>query len=519
MSTGCMNLDILLDQILSDALAGANESVRAIQRRYPSLSEREASEIFSMISSAAERSDDSAELIITASPSFALRVKPTKVVVNAMLSNAKSSILITGYSLSDYFSDLVNCVIRKSQEGVLVKFFVNGRLKIQLHPPRRRKKDSPKRQSRDIMLVTTLTRTGDTSMSQVNDTTKKTICQHLNEAEREIIERQLALGTPKKQIARLLGRNISTIRREIKRGSVTQRKTKPYISKHADDSGYTESECYFSDVGQRRYKQNRLHCGRKCRYTECREFVQFVENKILVEKWSPDGAVAEAKRKGLFENIVSTVTIYNWIEKRLLKVKNIDLLQKCHRKVRQTYARENKTKLGTSIDQRPEVINTREVFAHWEGDSVVGKDGKSSVITLIERKVHKNFILKTEAKTAEATYQSLLKLKERLGENFNKVFRSITFDNGPEFAAADAFESLGIDVYYTHPYSAWERGQNEHFNGMLRRFIPKGKDLSFLTQDDLDRFSAYLNTLPRKSLGYSSPEDLFEMELSAIMNE
>lgn len=94
MSTGCMNLDILLDQILSDALAGANESVRAIQRRYPSLSEREASEIFSMISSAAERNDDSAELIITASPSFALRVKPTKVVVNAMLSNAKAASLL-----------------------------------------------------------------------------------------------------------------------------------------------------------------------------------------------------------------------------------------------------------------------------------------------------------------------------------------------------------------------------------------------------------------------------------------
>ena len=90
MSTGCMNLDILLDQILSDALAGANESVRAIQRRYPSLSEREASEIFSMISSAAERNDDSAELIITASPSFALRVKPTKVVVCSQMRKAAS---------------------------------------------------------------------------------------------------------------------------------------------------------------------------------------------------------------------------------------------------------------------------------------------------------------------------------------------------------------------------------------------------------------------------------------------
>lgn len=125
MSTGHMNLDILLDQILSDAMAGANEAIRGIQKRYPSLSEQEATEIFSMISSAAERSDDGAELIITAPPSFALKAKPTKVVVNSMLSNAKSNILITGYSLSDYFSDLIDCVIRKSQEGVFVKFFVN----------------------------------------------------------------------------------------------------------------------------------------------------------------------------------------------------------------------------------------------------------------------------------------------------------------------------------------------------------------------------------------------------------
>ena len=96
-------------------------------------------------------------------------------------------------------------------------------------------------------------------MSQAHDTTKKTICQHLNEAEREIIERQLTLGTPKKQIARLLGRNISTIRREIKRGSVLQRKTKPYISKCADDPGYTESECYFSDVPPQRKSVKDYH--------------------------------------------------------------------------------------------------------------------------------------------------------------------------------------------------------------------------------------------------------------------
>ena len=78
-----------------------------------------------MISAAAKGSDESAKLIVTAPPSFALKAKPTKITVNSMLTDAKSSILITGYSLSDYFSDLIDCVIKKSQEGVLVKFFVN----------------------------------------------------------------------------------------------------------------------------------------------------------------------------------------------------------------------------------------------------------------------------------------------------------------------------------------------------------------------------------------------------------
>lgn len=355
-------------------------------------------------------------------------------------------------------------------------------------------------------------------MSQVHDTTKKTNCQHINEAERKFIERQLDLGTPKKQIARMLGRNISTIRREIKRGSVVQRKTKSYISKRADDPGYTESNRYFADVGERRYEENRMHCGRKCLLIECRDFVRFAEDKILKEKWSPDGVVAEAKRKNLFENIPSTVTLYKWIDDGLLKVKNLDLTQKCCRKARKTHSREHKTKLGISIDQRPTEVNERSTFGHWEGDSVVGKGGNSSVLTLVERKTGQSIVLKTEAKTANATYQALCNLKERLGDAFGRIFHSITFDNGSEFAASEAFETLGIDVYYAHPYSAWERGQNEQFNGMLRRFIPKGKDLSILMQEDLDRFASYLNTLPRKSLGYFAPEDLFLRELSAIMD-
>ena len=125
MSTGSISLDILLNKILTDAISGGNESIRAIQKRYPSLSEKEAHEILSMVSASAQCSGESAELVVTSPPSFVLKAKPTKVTVRAMLMGARKSILITGYSLSDYFAELVDCVIQKSQEGVLVKFFVN----------------------------------------------------------------------------------------------------------------------------------------------------------------------------------------------------------------------------------------------------------------------------------------------------------------------------------------------------------------------------------------------------------
>ena len=107
MSTGSMSLDILLDQIRQDAISASDDGVAMLLDRYPKLSEKEAKEI-------------------TAPPSFALQTKVTKVVVKSMIEGARSSILITGYSLSDYFSELVDCIINKSQEGIFVKSFVNN---------------------------------------------------------------------------------------------------------------------------------------------------------------------------------------------------------------------------------------------------------------------------------------------------------------------------------------------------------------------------------------------------------
>lgn len=126
MSTGNINLDILLNQIREDAIARTNEAVAEIKKRYPKLSDKEAQEIHALVVAAASETDKSkASLVVTAPPSFAIRASSTKITVDSMISNAKSSILITGYSLSDYFGDMIDCLIRKSQSGVFVKFYVN----------------------------------------------------------------------------------------------------------------------------------------------------------------------------------------------------------------------------------------------------------------------------------------------------------------------------------------------------------------------------------------------------------
>lgn len=125
MSTGSISLDILLNHIAEDALAESEDAVNLIRKRYPALSEKEAKEIFLLVADSVKTQREVSELVATTPPSFAIKTKSTKVAVDTMIRRAEKSILITGYSLSDYFADLTECIIRKSQQGVFVKFFVN----------------------------------------------------------------------------------------------------------------------------------------------------------------------------------------------------------------------------------------------------------------------------------------------------------------------------------------------------------------------------------------------------------
>ena len=107
-------------------------------------------------------------------------------------------------------------------------------------------------------------------------------------------------------------------------------------------------------------------------------------------------------------------------------------------------------------------------------------------------------------------------LHKEYGERFSQVFKSITADNGTEFTNLSSIEKWGTQVYFAHPYSSWERPQNERHNGLLRRFIPKGKSIEEYSDEEVLRYSDEINTLPRRCLQYKTPDELFEAKLDEI---
>lgn len=170
-----------------------------------------------------------------------------------------------------------------------------------------------------------------------------------------------------------------------------------------------------------------------------------------------------------------------------------------HGKNKRGYTRTHKkgarASAGTSIEERPEEVNTRATIGHWEMDSVLGKKRtKPALLVLSERYSRKEIIIKVKDHTAASAVRSLDRLERKMGSPaFRSVFQSITVDNGSEFADAAGMEqscrSQGqrTKVYYCHPYSSWERGTNENTNGLIRRWFPKGTDFTKVTTQEIQK--------------------------------
>lgn len=333
--------------------------------------------------------------------------------------------------------------------------------------------------------------------------------KHLNFEERMTIQLRLKDGFSAYKIAKELNRPINTVLSEIRRGTTTQIKQGKCI------------EIYLADTGEAVYKKHRLNSCRTFKRLECSDFINYAVAKIKHDSWSPDACVGNALQTGQFERfqMVCTKTLYNYIDLGLLLVKNADLPMKLRRNTKTTMVKKHKKKLSKSIEEHPCHINNREEFGNWEIDTVIGEESGNDcvLLTILERNTRNAIVRRIVSKTADAVMNELISIRNLYGDKFSQVFKTIIGDNGSEFADLSTLEAdSDTKVYFTHPYSSFEKGTNERHNGLIRRFIPKGKRMSDYSADDIAFIEDWMNTLPRRILKYKTPEELFEAQLDII---
>lgn len=335
--------------------------------------------------------------------------------------------------------------------------------------------------------------------------------KHLTYTARIQIEAWSNAKVPAKVMAENLGVHISTIYRELKRGTY----------EHLN-SDYTMDTRYSADIAENKYREHLTAKGTGLKIGNDHEYAAYIEYMISVKKYSPDAVLGEIKCKGLkFNTTVSRTTLYRYINDGIfLTISNADLPIKKNKgkKKKEEEKRGSRAPRGTSIEQRPKSINNREDFGHWEMDCVEGKKKtKKTVLALTERKSRWELFRLMPSKTTESVVKQLDKIEKQIGtEKFKQIFKTITVDNGSEFMDVNGIERSVLtgekrtQVYYCHPYCSSERGSNENQNRMLRRHHPKGTDFTHVTDEEIQQVEDWLNNYPRKMFGFYSSADVAE---------
>lgn len=340
--------------------------------------------------------------------------------------------------------------------------------------------------------------------------------EHLSETKRYLIEKFLKRKIPVREIAEEIGVHVSTVYREIKRGQVLQR-----------NSDLTEEYRYCADYAENRYQERLREKGPGLKIGKDRALAEYIEAKILYDDYSPAAVLGEIARDPdlNFSVTISEWTLYKYIDMGLfLTLTNKNLPVKGKRtNGHHTVKRLAKAPRGKSIEQRPAVVGTREAFGHWEMDSVEGPQGaKYRLVVLTERKTRQEIVIRVKDGTAERVVAALDHLERKYGDLFPILFRTITVDNGSEFADVEGLErscrgeGKRTTVYYCHPYRSSERGSNEKQNQMLRRRFPKGTDFQKVSDGEVEVATGWLNRYPREIFGYASSEELFQEELRKL---
>ena len=340
--------------------------------------------------------------------------------------------------------------------------------------------------------------------------------KHLTKDERVVIERMQGAGYPAPCIAATLGRHRRTIEREIARGRVEHK-----------DSEWRTQMVYSSDRGQDVHDLNATAKGPQLKLGANHEMVRYVRLRIVKHEESP-AVVAFRMRASNMTGAVCTKTLYSYIDQGLIEGVNNESLwekRKRHKHQKRTLRRSRKAPTRRqSIEQRPEQVEQREEFGHWEIDLVVGPTGsQAALMTLVERKTRNLIARRLPDKTHGAVRRALNGIERECGASvFRNRFKSITADNGSEFLDVDGMQNSVLSsqertsLFYAHPYASWERGTNENTNRIIRRFIAKDRKIETLTRHTIRTIEEWINNYPRQILNFKSPHQCFENECECI---
>lgn len=236
---------------------------------------------------------------------------------------------------------------------------------------------------------------------------------------------------------------------------------------------------------------------------------EFIVERIETH-WSPVQIAGKWTQKT--GEALSHETVYKFVYEH-----HPDLVKLYFRRKGKKYQRNRKEKYQIEdrrmIDSRPPEVEKRREIGHWEGDTIIGRNHQQAIVTNVERKSGLLLASKVEKNTAENIFESTRELFKDIPEEFRI---SMTYDNGKEFSWHKLIEmTTKMTVYFAHAYSPWERGSNENTNGLLREFIPKGTDLSKITDKQLQHYVQLINDRPRKRLNFLSPNEVFLNELES----
>jgi IS30 family transposase len=312
--------------------------------------------------------------------------------------------------------------------------------------------------------------------------------KHLSQEEREDIAARLSEGASVGDIAIAVGRNKSTISRELRRNSPPER---------------------------RRYVPCRAHaraCERKTTANQHErlknDFIRQYVKDGLAQGWSPE-QISGRIRIDHPEQAINHEAIYQYIyhPQNPNRLEMIQLLRRAHKKRRNKgigrKVRKTTIPNRIPIDDRPKSVENRRHYGHWEGDSIISRKSKVALNTLVERKSRLVLITKLPRKSATETNRAVIGRLKKLPA---KGRQTLTLDNGTENAKHEQLSvKLGIRCYFARPYASWQRGTNENLNGLIRWYLPKGTDFRKITSEQIARIEYLINSRPRKCLGYKTP--------------